>query len=149
MTDKRGNTYHYEFVFEGERHREARYQDGRKKRLSPASVNREPATLRPKARGTAECDSDAASRGFSYCRMSLCSFTTAQHNTGSGEAGAGVHEIMKLMGHATLSMCQRYVHPQPATRVDAVRRMDALAIGLPDKVPTEDFEGKSMKQQVV
>ena len=35
------------------------------------------------------------------------------YGTRLGEAGASVFEIMRLMGHSTITVSQRYVHPSP------------------------------------
>jgi integrase len=41
-----------------------------------------------------------------------------------GEAGADAFTIMKLMGHSTITMSQRYVHPVPETMDRAIERME-------------------------
>jgi integrase len=43
-----------------------------------------------------------------------------------GEAGADAFTIMKLMGHSTITVSQRYVHPSPESVELAVSRMEAL-----------------------
>jgi hypothetical protein len=43
-----------------------------------------------------------------------------------GEAGADAFTIMKLMGHSTITMSQRYVHPVPETMERAIERMETL-----------------------
>jgi len=43
-----------------------------------------------------------------------------------GEAGADAFTIMKLMGHSTITVSQRYVHPSPESVELAVGRMEAL-----------------------
>ena len=43
-----------------------------------------------------------------------------------GEAGADAFTIMKLMGHSTITVSQRYVHPSPESVERAVGRMEAL-----------------------
>jgi integrase len=35
------------------------------------------------------------------------------YGTRFGEAGADAFTIMKLMGHSSATICQRYVHPTP------------------------------------
>src|SRR5215469_11416513 len=42
-----------------------------------------------------------------------------------GEAGADAFTIMKLMGHSTITVSQRYVHPSPEAMDNAVSRMEA------------------------
>ena len=44
-----------------------------------------------------------------------------------GEARASVYEIMRLMGHSTLSMSQKYVHPSPEVLERAVQAMENLS----------------------
>jgi integrase len=43
-----------------------------------------------------------------------------------GEAGADAFTIMRLMGHSTVAVCQRYVHPSPETVELAFERMIVL-----------------------
>ena len=43
-----------------------------------------------------------------------------------GESNADAFTIMKLMGHSTITVSQRYVHPSPESVELAVSRMDAL-----------------------
>jgi integrase len=43
-----------------------------------------------------------------------------------GEAGADSFTIMKLMGHSTVIVSQRYVHPSPESMEIAVSRLEAL-----------------------
>jgi integrase len=43
-----------------------------------------------------------------------------------GEAGADAFTIMKLMGHSTVTVSQRYVHPSPEFMESAVSRLEAL-----------------------
>jgi integrase len=43
-----------------------------------------------------------------------------------GEAGAGAFEIMRLMGHASVTTSQRYVHPTPEALGRAVERLQAM-----------------------
>jgi integrase len=45
-----------------------------------------------------------------------------------GESGADAFTIMKLMGHSTITVSQRYVHPSPESMERAVGRMDALNV---------------------
>jgi integrase len=42
-----------------------------------------------------------------------------------GETGADAFTIMKLMGHSTVTVSQRYVHPSPEAMESAVSRMEA------------------------
>jgi integrase len=43
-----------------------------------------------------------------------------------GEAGADSFTIMRLMGHSTVIVSQRYVHPSPESMESAVGRLEAL-----------------------
>ena len=43
-----------------------------------------------------------------------------------GESGADAFTIMKLMGHSTITVSQRYVHPSPESVERTVGRMEAL-----------------------
>ncbi len=43
-----------------------------------------------------------------------------------GEAGADAFTIMRLMGHSTVMVSQRYVHPSPESMERAVSRLEAL-----------------------
>jgi len=43
-----------------------------------------------------------------------------------GEAGADAFTIMKLMGHCSVVVSQRYVHPTPETMEEALDRLQAL-----------------------
>jgi integrase len=43
-----------------------------------------------------------------------------------GEAGADAFTIMKLMGHSTVTVSQRYVHPSPEFMESAVSRLEDL-----------------------
>ncbi len=66
------------------------------------------------------------------------------YGTRLGEAGADAFTIMKLMGHSTVVVSQRYVHPTPETLESAVERMEQLstvqsgqeASRVPTTVPT-------------
>jgi integrase len=51
-----------------------------------------------------------------------------RHTLGTrlGESGANVFTIMKLMGHSTITVSQRYVHPSPESMERAVSRMEDL-----------------------
>ena len=43
-----------------------------------------------------------------------------------GESGADAFTIMKLMGHSSVTVSQKYVHPSPEAIVRAVERLEAL-----------------------
>jgi integrase len=43
-----------------------------------------------------------------------------------GEAGADAFTIMKLAGHSSITMSQRYVHPTPAAMERAMERLDTM-----------------------
>ena len=43
-----------------------------------------------------------------------------------GEAGADAFTIMRAMGHSSVTVSQKYVHPTPETMERAFERLDAL-----------------------
>jgi integrase len=58
-----------------------------------------------------------------------------------GEAGADAFTIMRLMGHSSVTISQRYVHSSPETAETAISRMEAIStkkfglgieLGIPD-----------------
>jgi integrase len=67
-----------------------------------------------------------------------------------GESGADAFTIMKLMGHSTLAVSQRYVHPSPETVERVFRNMEALnlsrKLGVGTELGTVDF-GSGAKPQ--
>jgi len=69
-----------------------------------------------------------------------------------GEAGADAFTIMKLMGHSTVTVSQRYVHPSPESMETAVGRLEALNASKRQeggtKVGTVEVEVKAEKEQV-
>jgi hypothetical protein len=50
-----------------------------------------------------------------------------------GESGADSFTIMRLMGHSTVTVSQRYVHPSPESVELAFERLTALNL---QRVPT-------------
>jgi integrase len=56
-----------------------------------------------------------------------CVLHSFRHTFGTrlGETGADAFTIMKLMGHSTVTVSQRYVHPSPEAMESAVTRMEA------------------------
>jgi integrase len=56
-----------------------------------------------------------------------CVLHSFRHTFGTrlGETGADAFTIMKLMGHSTVTVSQRYVHPSPEAMESAVSRMEA------------------------
>jgi integrase len=48
------------------------------------------------------------------------------YGTRLGEAGADAFTIMRLMGHSSVTVSQRYVHPTPEALERAVERLDCL-----------------------
>src|SRR5205085_7469362 len=71
-----------------------------------------------------------------------------RHTFGSRSAMAGVDlpTLKELMGHSTITMTMRYVHPTPEHKREAVRKLERFNIeqmlasmqteGVPTKVPT-------------
>jgi hypothetical protein len=50
-----------------------------------------------------------------------------------GESGADAFTVMRLMGHSTVTVSQRYVHPSPESVELAFGRLTALNF---ERVPT-------------
>ena len=48
------------------------------------------------------------------------------YGTRLGEAGADAFTIMRLMGHSSVTVSQRYVHPTPEALERAVERLESL-----------------------
>jgi len=48
------------------------------------------------------------------------------YGTRLGEAGADAFTIMRLMGHSSVTVSQRYVHPTPEALETAVERLEIL-----------------------
>ena len=48
------------------------------------------------------------------------------YGTRLGEGGADAFSIMRLMGHSSVTISQRYVHPTPEALERAVERLEAL-----------------------
>ena len=48
------------------------------------------------------------------------------YGTRLGEAGADAFSIMRLMGHSSVTVSQRYVHPTPEALERAVKRLERL-----------------------
>ena len=64
-----------------------------------------------------------------------CVLHSLRHTFGTrlGEAGADAFTIMRLMGHSTVIVSQRYVHPSPEAVELAFERMTTLNL---QRVPT-------------
>jgi integrase len=62
---------------------------------------------------------------------------TFRHTYGTrlGEAGAEAFTIMRLMGHSSVTISQRYVHPTPETLERAVERLQQLNQGSGTETP--------------
>jgi integrase len=61
------------------------------------------------------------------------------YGTRLGETGADAFTIMRLMGHSTVAVSQRYVHTTPEAMENAVSRMEAYnRAGVPAKITTVD-----------
>lgn len=48
------------------------------------------------------------------------------YGTRLGEAGADAFTIMRLMGHSSVTVSQRYVHPSPEAMERAVERLQIM-----------------------
>jgi len=46
--------------------------------------------------------------------------------TGLGESGAGAFDIVRIAGHSSVTVSQRYVHPTPEGMERAFERMEKL-----------------------
>jgi integrase len=69
-----------------------------------------------------------------------------------GETGADAFTIMRLMGHSTVTVSQRYVHPSPEAMENAVSRMEVwntsrMHVGT--NLGTMAEAGSIIKEQVV
>jgi integrase len=74
------------------------------------------------------------------------------YGTRLGESGADAFTIMRLMGHASITTSQRYVHPTPETLERAVRRMEsgkADKPAVPLKVSIAENESIPDRDQLV
>ena len=52
-----------------------------------------------------------------------------------GEAGADAFTIMKIAGHSSVTVSQRYVHPSPDSLERAFERLDALNAAKRERTP--------------
>jgi integrase/recombinase XerC len=54
-----------------------------------------------------------------------------RHSFGTrlGEAGADAFTIMRIMGHSSITVSQRYVHPTPKTMENAFLNLERAAAG--------------------
>jgi integrase len=57
------------------------------------------------------------------------------YGTRLGEAGADAFTIMRLMGHSSVTVSQRYVHPTPEALERVVERLEALNQSAMAKLP--------------
>jgi integrase len=64
-----------------------------------------------------------------------------------GESGADVFTIMKLMGHSTVTVSQRYVHPSPEAVEMAFERLTAMNVRrVPTNLPTVNLAATEVIQ---
>jgi len=59
------------------------------------------------------------------------------YGTRLGETGTDAFTIMRLMGHSSVTVSQKYVHPTPETMERAVQRLEALNRGEHEKETPE------------
>jgi len=83
-----------------------------------------------------------------------CVLHSFRHTFGTrlGETGADAFTIMRLMGHSTVTVSQRYVHPSPEAVESAVSRMDGLnlrRVGVGTNLGTVAEAGSIVQQQVI
>jgi integrase len=57
-----------------------------------------------------------------------CVLYSFRHTFGTrlGEADANAFEIMKRMGHSSVTVSQRYIHPTPESMENAIRHLEAM-----------------------
>jgi integrase len=68
-----------------------------------------------------------------------------------GEAGADAFTIMRIAGHSSVTVSQRYVHPSPEALERAFERLEALntsraelrEVGIPTGIPTQGAEAET------
>jgi hypothetical protein len=58
------------------------------------------------------------------------------YGTRLGEAGADAFTIMRLMGHSSVTVSQKYVHPSPEAMERAVQRLDQMNQGRGESKPS-------------
>jgi len=68
-----------------------------------------------------------------------------RHSFGTrlGESGADAFTIMRLMGHSSVTVSQKYVHPSGETLQRAVRGLEALNQGKAARLPTVSTKAES------
>jgi integrase len=82
--------------------------------------------------GTRLCQTWINERHRAICDLLKLSTEFVPHSfrhtygTRLGESGTDAFTIMKLMGHRTITVSQRYVHPSPEASELAVSRLEAL-----------------------
>jgi integrase/recombinase XerD len=62
------------------------------------------------------------------------------YGTRLGESGADAFTIMRLMGHSSITVSQKYVHPSPETMERAVQRLQTMNQGRKEPVTSEAVE---------
>jgi site-specific recombinase XerD len=68
------------------------------------------------------------SRVRSTLRLTGCVIHSFRHTFGTrlGEAGADAFTIMRIVGHSSVTVSQKYVHPAPEAMERAFERLEAL-----------------------
>lgn len=56
------------------------------------------------------------------------------YGTRLGEGGADAFMIMRLVGHSSVTVSQRYVHPTPENLERAVERLEPLNVGAAERL---------------
>ena len=67
-----------------------------------------------------------------------------------GLAGVGAFTIMRLAGHSSITVSQRYVHPTPQSMEDAVAKLDNMNARSLESISTDsarDFRSGSTDQR--
>jgi integrase len=70
------------------------------------------------------------------------------YGTRLGEAGTDAFTIKQLMGHSSVTVSQKYVHPTPETVERAVQRLEKLNQGKADQKPSNSLQ-KSLHSEEI
>ncbi len=61
-----------------------------------------------------------------------------RHTFGSRAVMAGVDlpTLKELMGHSTITMTMRYIHPTPEHKIEALKKLENFQLSTPKSTPT-------------
>ena len=135
---KRGGYYYYEFTFRGQRHRQSTRMTNktaalRVEALKKADLLRGRACIeRPSFKSFVENE-------FLPCLGLDFRLYDLRHTFGSRAVMAGVDPptLKELMGHSTVTMTMRYVHPTPQHKREALRKVEKFQ-GTPEITPVSE-----------